>query len=99
MTTVTQNKPVDTLRERGGLKATIWKNSSPKGSFYSIELSRTYKTESGYGDSRSFNDTDLLVIARLAEKAHDRIGLLKVQDAAARRAATEPQGDFAHAAE
>ena len=89
MTTATQNKPVDTLRERGGLKATIWKNSSDKGSFYSIELSRTYRTENGYGDSRSFNDSDLLVVARLAQKAHDKIGELKVQDAAARRAAEQ----------
>lgn len=45
MTTATQNKPVDTLRERGGLKATIWKNSSAKGNFYSIEISvRTART-------------------------------------------------------
>ncbi len=89
MATAIQNKPIDTLRERGGVKATIWKNSSPKGSFYSIEISRTYKTDEGYRDSRSFNDSVLLLIARLATKAHDRIGELKAKDAAERRAAAE----------
>jgi hypothetical protein len=89
MATAIHNKPVETLRERGGVKATIWKNSSTKGSFYSIEISRTYKTESGYGDSRSFNDGDLLIIARLATNAHDRIGELKAKDAAERRAAEQ----------
>ena len=98
MTAATQNKPVDTIRERGGLKATIWKNSSPKGNFYSIEISRTYRTEQGYGNSRSFNDSDLLVVARLAQKAHDRIGELKAQDAADRRA-VEQQPDLPEAAE
>ena len=98
MTTATQNKPVDTLRERGGLKATIWKNSTDKGNFYSIDISRTYRTDEGYRDSRSFNDSDLLVVARLAQKAHDRIGELKAQDAADRRA-VEQQPDLPEAAE
>ena len=80
-----QNKPVDTLRERGGVKATIWKNSTTNGHFYSIELSRTYKTDEGYRDSRSFNDSDLLVISLLATKAHDRIRELKTQDTAETR--------------
>lgn len=91
MATAINNKPVDTIRERGGLKATIWKNSSTKGSFYSIEISRTYRTDQGYGESRSFNDSDLLVVARLAQKAHDKIGELKSKDAAERRAAAEQQ--------
>lgn len=89
MATAIQNKPIKTLRERGGLKAAIWKNSSPKGSFYSVEITRTYRTEEGYRDSRSFNDSDLLVIARLAEKAHDAIGELKSKDAADRRASAD----------
>ncbi|QDT57210.1 hypothetical protein Pan44_52770 [Caulifigura coniformis] len=89
MATAIQNKPIDTLRERGGVKATIWKNSSTKGDFYSIEIGRTYKTDEGYRDSRSFNDSDLLLIARLATKVHDRIGELKAKDAAERRAAAE----------
>lgn len=99
MATAINNKPVDTLRERGGVKATIWKNSSTKGDFYSIELSRTSKNEQGYQISRSFNDGDLLIIARLATKAHDRIGELKAKDAAERRAAAEQQPEPQQAAE
>jgi hypothetical protein len=86
MATAIQNKPIETLRERGSLKCTIWKNSSTKGSYFSAEFSRTYRTEQGYADSRSFNAGDLLVIARLATKAHDRIGELRVKDAAEKRA-------------
>ena len=87
MASAIQNKPIDTLRERGGAKCTIWKNSSTKGSYYSAEFSRTYRTEQGYQDTRSFSDSDLLVIANLARKAHDRIGELKAKDAAEKRAA------------
>ena len=39
----TTPKPVNTLRDSGGLKATIWKNDSKNGTFYSVEFSRTYK--------------------------------------------------------
>ena len=82
MATQIHNTPVLTLRERGGLKATVWKNSSAKGHFYSVELSRTYKTDDGYRDSRSFSGDDLLVIAHLAGKAYDRVGELRRKDAA-----------------
>lgn len=81
MATAMTNQPIDTLRERGGLKATIWKNSSSNGTFYSVEFGRTYKTDDGYRDSRSFNDNDLLIIAHLAAKVYDRIGALKANDA------------------
>lgn len=84
--TVIKNTPIETLRERGGLKATIWFNATPnstKGGFYSVELSRVYRTDEGYKNSRSFNDSDLLFIARLAEKAHDRIRELRAAATAA----------------
>ena len=87
MTTAIQNKPVETLREIGGLKATIWKNSSSKGQFYSTEFSRTYRTEDGYRNSRSFHDGDLLALARLAQKAHDKLAELKATAAAEQQAA------------
>ena len=82
MATAIDNRPADTLRERGGLKATIWKNTNSSGrAFYSVEFSRTYKTEKGYAETRSFRDSDLLVLAHLASKAYDRIGQLRAQDA------------------
>ncbi len=81
MATALKNKPVVTLRDRN-LKAVIWENESPNGNFYSVELSRTYKTENGYRDSRSFNESDLLVIANLSAKAYDRLSELKRKKAA-----------------
>ena len=74
------NKPIDTLRD-GSLKATLWKNSSENGTFYSVNLARTYKDEAGnYQDSDSFSGSDLLRIARLAGKAYDRASELRRRD-------------------
>ena len=70
----TSNKPLDTLRLPGGIKATIWKNTTQAGrDFHSVEISRTYKTEDGYRDSHSFSPNELLIVGRLAERADDRI--------------------------
>ncbi len=75
------NKPIDTLRTRGGLKATIWENTSTKGNkFNTVDITRTYKTEDGFRETRSFNQTELLAVARLAEKAYDRLNVLKSED-------------------
>ena len=44
----TENKgPVETLRD-GNLKATIWRNFGENGTFYSVEISRTYKDGDDY---------------------------------------------------
>ena len=75
--TTTANKPVDRIRD-GSLKATIWENEGPKGTFYSVEFSRTYQDEHGqYKDSRSFSGAELLRISRLAVKAYDRVSALR----------------------
>ena len=77
-----KNKPIDTLRD-GSLKATIWKNASEKGSFYSVEFSRTYRdSENNYRDSHSFSGAEPLQLAHLATRAYDRIAQLRQADAA-----------------
>lgn len=74
------NQPIDSLRD-GQLKATIWKNLGPKGNFYSVTFSRTYKDDSdAYQDSDSFSGTQLLQVAHLAARAYDRIGELRAAD-------------------
>ena len=66
-------KPLDTIRD-GALKATIWNNLGEKGPFYSVELSRTYRSEDGaYHVSSRFAGAELLRIARLAEIAYEEI--------------------------
>jgi 5-methylthioribose kinase len=77
--TTNQNKPIDTLRD-GALKATIWKNESEKGAFYSVDISRTYKVGEQFKDSYSFSGTEPLQVAHLAQQAYDRIGTLRQQD-------------------
>ena len=65
----TTNNPIDTLRTRGGLKATIWENTSAKGSkFNTGDIARTDKTEDGFRDTKSFNQTELLAVARLGSQ-------------------------------
>ena len=71
-----KNQPI-TLRD-GSLKATIWTNDGQKGTFYSVDFSRTYKDEQdGYRDSKSFSGSELLRIAHLASKAYDRVQELR----------------------
>ena len=81
MTTETKILPVDIVRD-GALKATIWRNEHEKnGAFYSVNLARIYKDNEGkYHDTDSMSGTQLLRLARLAEKAYDRISALRAAD-------------------
>ena len=70
------NKPVDTIRDRE-LKATIWERLGEKGTFYIVEISRTYKDEEGnYKTSHSYSQDQLLRVARLADIAYNEIAIL-----------------------
>jgi len=77
--TTQANKPVDTLRD-GAIKATIWANPSQKGTFYSVEFARTYKSGEAFKESRSFSGAEPLQLARLAAKAYDAIAELRRKD-------------------
>lgn len=77
-----KQKPIDTIRD-GALKATIWKNPTEKGHFYSVDFSRTYKDGDNFKDSHSFSGSEPLQLARLAHKAYGRIAELRSQDKAA----------------
>lgn len=78
----TKNKPIRTLRD-ANIKATIWRNDSEKGAFYSVNFSRSYKTDEGYKDTDTFSGSDLLKVAHLAGKAYDAIAKLRSADKAA----------------
>lgn len=76
------NKPAATIRD-GALKVTIWANFGDKGTFYSVEPSRTYTTDDGnYRDSHSLSGTEPIQMARLLHLAYTRIGELIQQDKA-----------------
>ena len=75
-------KPVDTIRD-GSLKATIWANFGDNGTFYSVQITRTYQDEQGnYHDSDSFSNAQLLRVARLAQIAYDEILIHRSNDKA-----------------
>lgn len=77
--TTNENKPIDTIRD-GALKATIWKNTTEKGHFYSVDITRTYKVGDDFKDSHSFSGSEPLQVARLADLAYDKIADLRQQD-------------------
>ena len=72
--------PYASIRD-GRLKATIWRNESDNGVFFSVELSRTYTDDEGRPqDTNSFSGSDLLRVARLANKAYDLTSEAKAQE-------------------
>jgi hypothetical protein len=76
MSTQTKPRPVQTLRD-GAIKAAIWRNESENGVFHGVTFSRTFKNGQGdLQDTSSYSGTQLLRLARLAEKAYDRAAKL-----------------------
>jgi len=76
------NQPAATLRD-GGIKATIWRNASKNGDFFSVQFARTYMDDGGqYHDTDSFRNGEVLRLARLAQQAYDVIADLRQQDTA-----------------
>lgn len=55
----------------GYITATIWENEKPngKGTWYSIEITRTYKQDDDLKNTTSFSAADMLNVAKVAERA------------------------------
>ena len=76
MSKETKTRPVETLRD-GSIKAAIWRNESENGPFHGVTFARTYTDDKGERhDTDSFSGTQLLRLARLADKAYDRTAKL-----------------------
>lgn len=69
------NVPVQTLRKRR-IKAAIWENTGPKGVFYTVTITRSFKQGEQWRDSHSFGHNELLVVAKLMYDAHTVISAL-----------------------
>ena len=66
------DKPIDTIRD-GRISASIWENTSEKGTWYSVAIQRVYTSKDGeIQNSSSFSVDDLLKVSRLSAKAYDR---------------------------
>jgi hypothetical protein len=79
METNTKKRPIDTLRDFGGPKASIWQDDGPNGSRFSVTLARIWrsKEDGSFHDSTTFSGQELLQLSRLLHKAYDRIAELK----------------------
>lgn len=75
-----QEKPILTIRD-GALKASIWANRTDEGKiFHSVTFGRTFTDAEGHPKtSTSFSGSDLLKIARLADKAYDHIASVRLE--------------------
>ena len=67
-----KNKPASEVR-LGTIRAAIWRNDGEKGARYSVTFERLYKDGSDWKTSSSFGRDDLLLLAKVADRAHSRI--------------------------
>ena len=71
--TQTGNKPAAKIR-LGRVQASIWENATENGVRYAATFERRYKdAEGNWQSSQSYNDQELLLLAKAADKAHDEI--------------------------
>jgi hypothetical protein len=66
-------RPIEKVRV-GAIAASIWRNEGQNGDFFSVTFERTYTDKDGKPQSaHSFGRDDLLVLAKVADRAHDKI--------------------------
>jgi hypothetical protein len=63
------NRPVHEVR-LGRIKAAIWANSTDNGVRHNVTFSRLYKDGDEWKDSDSFGRDDLLILAKVADRAN-----------------------------
>ena len=67
------NHPVHEIRHRN-IRATIWKNETPKGPMYNVTVSRSYRDDAGeWHNTNSFGFSDLMNLAKALYDAHSAI--------------------------
>jgi hypothetical protein len=84
----TNQKPILTIRD-GALKASIWENMTDDNkTFHSVTFGRTFTdAENNAKTASSFSGGDILKIARLADKAYDRIAEIRLAQSRQQEAA------------
>ena len=66
------SKPAAELRI-GAVKATIWENEVGGITRHNVVFSRLYKDGEQWKTTQTFGRNDLLVLAKMADRAHTRI--------------------------
>ena len=79
------SKPAHKLRD-GVLQVTIWRNHGEKGSYYTVNPSRSYKQgDDIWKETDSLGADDLLAMAELLREAYAWIKVQRRADAKARK--------------
>lgn len=82
------NAPIKRIAVGNGVRASIWKNeSNDNGPWFTVSISRTYKTGDEFKEATTFRRDDLLFVAKAAELAFT--WCLNQQNKSAKKAATE----------
>jgi hypothetical protein len=84
------SKPAHKIR-CGVLAVVIWRNSGEKGTYYTVNPTRSYKSgDETWKETDSLNFDDLLTMAKLFDLAHTWIMHQKQADASARKQSAGP---------
>lgn len=76
----------------GNLKVVIWRNTNDKGTFYSVNTTRSYKAgDDTWKDSDSLLAEDCLIMGELLNQAFHWIARQKQADYTARKAREEAE--------
>ena len=67
-----KNTPATKIRIRN-LEAAIWRNETDQGVRFNVTFTRFYRDGEQWKSSTSFGRDDLLLLAKIADRAHDRI--------------------------
>ncbi len=67
-----KQRPAHEIR-LGRIKATIWANQSDNGTWYNVNLSRSYKDGDEWKSTTSFGRDELLTVAKVADLANSWI--------------------------
>ena len=71
--TTANRKPIHEIR-LGAIKASVWQNDTENGVRYNVTFGRLYKDNGGdWKVSDSFGRDDLLLLAKMADLAHNFI--------------------------
>ena len=67
-----KQKPIHEVRI-GAIKAAIWKNETEAGVRHNVTFSRLYRDGEQWRSTESFGRDDLLLVAKVADRAHSWI--------------------------
>lgn len=66
---MSSDRPAHEIR-MGRIKAAIWRNQNDSGTWFSVTITRIYKTDSGWETSSSFSRDELPLVSKVADLAH-----------------------------